>query len=217
MELHGGGGLGCHVQPLTPFKIDRADGNEGVTIDRSDVVRYSLYVVWAVGIALMVATMYLDWVTVDATMVTGQGSESLTGWDVRSMHGVDAVPGGVMGTIVLFFALVSAVLLVMWAIAPERMGNVATQVVFVVMTAVILLMINDVGSGFSIQASAPPGFEGGTSVDTVPSWIQDMFGPGLVSADVGFSVWRYLAVAGLLVSWISSLVLLRKGSDGMPE
>ena len=44
-----------------------------------------------------------------------------------------------------------------------------------------------------------------------------MFGPGLVSADVGFSVWRYLAVAGLLVSWISSLVLLRKGSDGMPE
>ena len=161
--------------------------------------------------------MYLDWVTVDATMVTGQGSESLTGWDVRSMHGVDAVPVGVMGTIVLFFALVSAVLLVMWAIAPERMGNVATQVVFVVMTAVILLMINDVGSGFSIQASAPPGFEGGTSVDTVPSWIQDMFGPGLVSADVGFSVWRYLAVAGLLVSWISSLVLLRKGSDGMPE
>ena len=122
-----------------------------------------------------------------------------------------------MGTIVLFFALVSAVLLVMWAIAPERMGNVATQVVFVVMTAVILLMINDVGSGFSIQASAPPGFEGGMSVDTVPSWIQGMFGPGLVSADVGFSVWRYLAVAGLLVSWISSLVLLRKGSDGMPE
>lgn len=42
----------------------------------------------------MVATMYLDWVTVDATMVTGQGSESLTGWDVRSMHGVDAVPEG---------------------------------------------------------------------------------------------------------------------------
>ena len=166
----------------------------------------------------MVATMYLDWVTVDATTVTGQGSESLTGWDVRSMHGVDAVPGGVMGTIVLFFALVSAVLLVMWAIAPGRMGNVATQVVFVVMTAVILLMINDVGSGFSIQASAPPGFEGGMSVDTVPSWIQDMFGPGLVSADVGFSVWRYLAVAGLLVSWISSLVLLRKGSGGgMPE
>ena len=45
-----------------------------------------------------------------------------------------------------------------------------------------------------------------------------MFGPGLVSADFGFSVWRYLAVAGLLVSWISSLVLLRKGSGGgMPE
>ena len=41
-----------------------------------------------------------------------------------------------------------------------------------------------------------------------------LFDGDVVSADVSYSMWRYLGAVGLLVSWLASFYLLRQGDDG---
>ena len=54
----------------------------------------------------------------------------------------------------------------------------------------------------------------GALVDSAPPWVAGLFEGDVVSADISYSMWRYLGAVGLLVSWLASFHLLRQGDDG---
>ena len=118
-------------------------------MSQSSGISYALYGLWAVGIVLTAATVFLTWVSVDAVTSVGGSAATLSGIDVMSMHGGDAVPGGTLGIVLVLYAFVSAVLLVLTRMYPERLGLAGTQLLFAVMTVTVLLFLSDAGSGFS--------------------------------------------------------------------
>ena len=44
-------------------------------------------------------------------------------------------------------------------------------------------------------------------------WVAGLFEGDMVSADVSYSMWRYLRAVGLLLSWLASFHLLRQGDN----
>ena len=184
-------------------------------MSQSPGISYALYGLWVVGILLMVATVLLPWVSVDAVTSAGESAVALSGIDVMSMHGGDAVPGGTLGIVLVLYAFVSALLLVLTRMYPERLGLAGTQLLFAVMAVTVLLLLSDAGSGFLVQSDIPEGVvSGGALVDSVQPWVAGLFEGDVVSADVSYSMWRYLGAVGLLVSWLASFYLLRQGDDG---
>lgn len=184
-------------------------------MSQSPGICYALYGLWVVGILLMVATVLLTWVSIDAVTSAGGSAVALSGIDVMSMRCGDAVPGGTLGIVLVLYAFVSALLLVLTRMYPERLGLAGTQLLFAVMTVTVLLFLSDAGSGFLVQSDIPEGVvSGGALVDSVPPWVAGLFEGDVVSADVSYSMWRYLGAVGLLVSWLTSFYLLRHGDDG---
>lgn len=184
-------------------------------MSQSSGISYALYGLWAVGIVLTAATVFLTWVSVDAVTSVGGSAAALSGIDVMSMHGGDAVPGGTLGIVLVLYAFVSAVLLVLTRMYPERLGLAGTQLLFAVMTVTVLLFLSDAGSGFLVQSDIPEGVvSDGALVDSAPPWVAGLFEGDVVSADVSYGMWRYLGAVGLLVSWLASFHLLRQGDDG---
>ena len=88
-------------------------------MSQSPGICYALYGLWVVGILLMVATVLLTWVSIDAVTSAGGSAVALSGIDVMSMRGGDAVPGGTLGIVLVLYAFVSALLLVLTLCIPR--------------------------------------------------------------------------------------------------